>query len=676
MRFSTDMAEDIVSYPEYEEFIEKLARFHEERGSLFRAEPILGGKKIDLCLLYKLVTERGGMDKVSEERRWRRIGEEFQLPETCTSSAYVLKDVYQRYLKEYETVMFSMNNNTNTNSTNPSTVISKKSEHQMTNDMLPTPNLSMATTFSDPMKMTHVPSSTLTSHSSMTATLLGVKSTTPKLIHDKKMSVSSSSDTSTISFTSNNSSLPRNWTILEMEEKLKLKAEKSFRASRRQLMYQPRTLLRDGQNKIRLALLSKLKPEIDWGLRKLIALSYVCEEEFALNDIPDLLDVLMQCIDDFLWELEDRQSYDPLYGRSNVKKPIICMDYLIMNSDEDIMETTRCHYDLSLLLQDSELLRRSLEVILILRNFSVMEVNKRLILNHTKARLFIYKGALVQGNSDIEELRMRSMDILESLASYYKLSGPQDILLEILIHYLMSGDRARIVTALYILLDLTAHQRNDESLLGSIGHETFWSALYTLVLSSDTDLKEMIEEILYRLSQIDESLERHIISGHPLTFNFRRLIEQRSIGLDKTFLTHHNLDLLLPPFSSSIIFSTLSSINSMTNDIWQSWTPQISSKFSDHSPSMDVTLNNNARDWLKHSFEEAPNFLVQYPRMYWAYVEAIQGQSRDSRNPIMDEKSFLPLLHSLFPDSALQFLRRQNHSEYFISGIRVRQQKI
>ena len=653
MRFPSEMAEDIVSYPEYEEFMKMLARFHEERGTFFRAEPILGGKKIDLCRLYKLVTERGGMDRVSEERRWRKIGEEFQLPETCTSSAYVLKDVYQRYLKDYESTMIPELNVTTT----------RDPEERLADSVVATTSNSPLASPSSVRPMKSLPVSSTMAKPSITSI--------PTPITNPSMTFANN----TVVPTPPSTRLPPSqWTVDSMERKMKLKAEETFRGARRSLLCQPRTLIRDGQNKIRLALLSGLNTEIEWALQKLMALSYVCEEEFAVNDIPDLLDVLMHTVDEFLWEFHDRQSYDPFYTRPKTMEKSSLIAALQIDGEDDEQSKEKsdlpCHtrLDTTLLRGNQELLRRVFQVALILRNFSVMEVNKRVILNHAQARLFICKGALLQGTADFEEIRARCMDILECLASHYRLSGPGDILLEILMSYLTSDDRARIMVALYILLDLTAHQRNDESLLGSARHDQLWQALYNFVVMSDSDLREMAEEILYRLSQIDEMLEQHILVGHPLSRSFKRSMEYRSVGLDRLFFETGYGTTSLATLSSTPS-TTMASSWMMTSH------PPPYTSLSDRRLSNDSTLN-SAGEWLKRSFEEAPNFLVQYPRMYWAYVEAIQNQTSDPRKTILDEKTFLPLLQSLFPDAALQLLRRQSHPEYFISGIRVRQQRI
>ena len=59
--------------PEYNEFITKLTAYHQKRGTHFDPEPRVGAKHVDLLALFNAVVERGGYDKVSDEKlAWRK----------------------------------------------------------------------------------------------------------------------------------------------------------------------------------------------------------------------------------------------------------------------------------------------------------------------------------------------------------------------------------------------------------------------------------------------------------------------------------------------------------------------------------------------------------------------------------------------------------------------------
>jgi chromatin structure-remodeling complex subunit RSC9 len=94
----------IPSTTEYAEFIQKLAAYHEKRGTHFEPEPRVGSKHVDLLHLFKTVVERGGYDKVSEEKlAWRKLGQDFNLgTSNLPALAFSLKTTYYKNLAAYE----------------------------------------------------------------------------------------------------------------------------------------------------------------------------------------------------------------------------------------------------------------------------------------------------------------------------------------------------------------------------------------------------------------------------------------------------------------------------------------------------------------------------------------------------------------------------------------------
>ncbi|KAL2069518.1 hypothetical protein VTL71DRAFT_14197 [Oculimacula yallundae] len=94
----------IPSTPEYTQFIEKLAAYHEKRGTNLDPEPKVANRRIDLLQLFKLVVERGGYDKVSDEKlAWRKVAAEFNLGNVnLPAYAFTVKSAYYRNLAAYE----------------------------------------------------------------------------------------------------------------------------------------------------------------------------------------------------------------------------------------------------------------------------------------------------------------------------------------------------------------------------------------------------------------------------------------------------------------------------------------------------------------------------------------------------------------------------------------------
>ncbi|KAL6216303.1 hypothetical protein ACLB2K_009526 [Fragaria x ananassa] len=84
-------------------FWDTLRRFHFMMNTRV---PVIGGKELDLHLLYVEVTRRGGYEKVVEEKKWREVGSIFMFSPTTTSASYVLRKHYRSLLFSYEQVHF------------------------------------------------------------------------------------------------------------------------------------------------------------------------------------------------------------------------------------------------------------------------------------------------------------------------------------------------------------------------------------------------------------------------------------------------------------------------------------------------------------------------------------------------------------------------------------------
>jgi chromatin structure-remodeling complex subunit RSC9 len=98
------MAPVMPSEAETEEFLAKLAAYHEKRGTLFDPRPRVGNKNINLLALFNVVNGHGGYDKVSDEKLlWRKLGQEFNLgTANAPAAAFALKSAYYKYLAAYE----------------------------------------------------------------------------------------------------------------------------------------------------------------------------------------------------------------------------------------------------------------------------------------------------------------------------------------------------------------------------------------------------------------------------------------------------------------------------------------------------------------------------------------------------------------------------------------------
>ncbi|KAG1944581.1 AT-rich interactive domain-containing protein 3B [Pimephales promelas] len=88
--------------PNRKEFLDDLFTFMQKRGTPVNRIPIMAKQVLDLFMLYKLVTEKGGLVEVINKKIWREITKGLNLPTSITSAAFTLRTQYMKYLYPYE----------------------------------------------------------------------------------------------------------------------------------------------------------------------------------------------------------------------------------------------------------------------------------------------------------------------------------------------------------------------------------------------------------------------------------------------------------------------------------------------------------------------------------------------------------------------------------------------
>ncbi|KAM4522001.1 AT-rich interactive domain-containing protein 1B isoform 2-T2 [Odontesthes bonariensis] len=89
------------SEPERRQWVDHFLSFMEERGTPIPNLPAVGKKPLDLCRLYLVVQEIGGLAMVNKNKKWRELSSKLNVG-TSTSSASSLKKQYIQYLFAYE----------------------------------------------------------------------------------------------------------------------------------------------------------------------------------------------------------------------------------------------------------------------------------------------------------------------------------------------------------------------------------------------------------------------------------------------------------------------------------------------------------------------------------------------------------------------------------------------
>ncbi|XP_015198854.2 AT-rich interactive domain-containing protein 3B isoform X1 [Lepisosteus oculatus] len=93
---------ELDSDPKRKEFLDDLFTYMQKRGTPVNRIPIMAKQVLDLYMLYKLVTEKGGLVEVINKKIWREITKGLNLPTSITSAAFTLRTQYMKYLYPYE----------------------------------------------------------------------------------------------------------------------------------------------------------------------------------------------------------------------------------------------------------------------------------------------------------------------------------------------------------------------------------------------------------------------------------------------------------------------------------------------------------------------------------------------------------------------------------------------
>lgn len=109
------------------QFRDELLKFNTLHGRENFKVPQIGGKELDLYKLFKEVIGRGGSQVVSDNKLWKEIVNALDLPASCTSASFTLRNHYNRCLHAYEHYYLKSKNNPNVTPLNltsqPATVI-------------------------------------------------------------------------------------------------------------------------------------------------------------------------------------------------------------------------------------------------------------------------------------------------------------------------------------------------------------------------------------------------------------------------------------------------------------------------------------------------------------------------------------------------------------------------
>ncbi|RIB07494.1 hypothetical protein C2G38_2045948 [Gigaspora rosea] len=445
--------------PEYKAFMKSLEEFHRAHGTPLQKEPVLGSKKLDLYKIYNMVISHGGCEKICLEKSWKKICEPFNFPSTCTNSAYVMKNVYIRFLEAYEmekhwgkTVPYG--------GLPPkppiSPQISQSHDHQYTtsHQELSTPPLQRRILAQENLPEVVTPVQAFNSYDSP-----NIQST------DQTIQISVQ---------------PERQEQEEIEEEEEEEEEEHG------------FLLGGGHhNRILLALKSNLPNEVDWAFEILVQLSADEIINFYVDKIPGLVDTILLFVSPFYKDLRKLTGHDSVCTSA--------MDYC---KDVDNLEATINEF-----LSSStkvEQLKRIMQIFLMFRNLSFTEHNVKFMAGYKPLRRFLIESLVLPEVARLSELKHHCLETVTNMCRVITLRSSKDELLSTLPKLLYSKDSALVLLSIRAMASLAANEHNAD-FLREIDPTTVQRLVQLLLIEDDEELILAVLDWFYQYSTYEDS---------------------------------------------------------------------------------------------------------------------------------------------------------------------------
>ncbi|KAJ3043095.1 AT-rich interactive domain-containing protein 2 [Rhizophlyctis rosea] len=462
---------------EYDAFMSQLEEFHRKQGTTLQREPVLGGKKLDLFRIYKWVQEAGGYAKVTEERGWKKVTMPFDLPPTCTNSAFVVKQLYQRFLYNWEQVhVYSV----------PHHTLPKR----------PFENADTASVGSGGGdKRKSAPSTVKQKPSSLQQPMVPYSPpvTEPPA---KRMRYNGPSQPTAMQ-------MPPHPQLGMFGQPPPPKAMESIRptipnpdADGRDEKY----LAGNWKSRLLLSLQSGLPNETDWAFNKLIKLSYT--QNFYLGIVPGLLDSLLDYAQPFFDNLRlNRSAVDfettKLDTPKNPSHPVPPMMEISLFNTRDMAVT----------------LERTVQVLHILRNLSFVPDNAVEFTRSYLLMTYLAKGMALPSTTFHVEIKHHTLDIFENMAAHHVLRAPNDFYLACLRNtVLTSTDKSLICSAVRSMTRLCGVEVNQDVLARGVD-DVIVGRMVELLLVPDEEVVSCVLDWMYEVSGLGSDVCERIGRG-------------------------------------------------------------------------------------------------------------------------------------------------------------------
>eukprot|EP01024_Parvocaulis_polyphysoides_P039153 TRINITY_DN3535_c0_g6_i1.p1 TRINITY_DN3535_c0_g6~~TRINITY_DN3535_c0_g6_i1.p1 ORF type:complete len:257 (-),score=19.69 TRINITY_DN3535_c0_g6_i1:171-941(-) len=89
-------------------FMKDYVKWYEATNSKPFQFPLFNRRSFDVEKLWTLVRQYGGSSKVTLQKQWAEIGRQFSPPKYMTNLSTIVKNIYERYLLDYEKIHYAL----------------------------------------------------------------------------------------------------------------------------------------------------------------------------------------------------------------------------------------------------------------------------------------------------------------------------------------------------------------------------------------------------------------------------------------------------------------------------------------------------------------------------------------------------------------------------------------
>ncbi|KAL0082207.1 C2H2-type zinc finger transcription factor [Phycomyces blakesleeanus] len=554
------LTDAIARTSEYVSFIKDLQDFHNRKGTRLQAEPVLGGKKLDLLKIYQVVNAAGGFEEVTKNRGWKQVGDSFGFPSTCTNSAYILKGLYIRNLLGWE-------------------------EEKVWGKVWVPPQELYGPAAHKPWTLAGTSYRKKRQGQELPTAPLNDDSTSNDTNTSKRPCIESVKDA------------PYNEPIKNVDPQI----EQVLKHDSTEIQTPANKFDANTKQRVLFALQFGTETKIEWALDYILTVSFEWTDHLQLNTTPILLDMLVSLASPSLKQKPVDAKIVKIEGNDNQTDTI-----------EEIMNKTLNIKMIDEATQNSPTpLKRILKILHIIRNFSLVEINTSLLAGSVRLNDMLLSCLELSLDPDHLELGRQSIDILVNIASTAPLAGPTDAYISCLANLIDSPDRHLIIGSVRTLTNMAQNDVNREY-LGVELIPRVTSRIIQLLLSNDEELIGTILEYLYQHALVSEMFCSQLLAAHSGAYVglLVSLLSFRS----KFFcpkIVRDDIDFLFQPQAS---FSPdVSSMSSMFCTSNVPYMPNLSAYQKLDEPYRCL-------GWLKDKFQVAdPSSVVSLDDMYLLY---------------------------------------------------------